>query len=293
MSKFKKILAGILTAVMAVTSVSATTLVVSAENGGSDAAKVVWVNGKDIKTKTKGSDGATTTEITRYKTLEIEAEGKYSGGKWTVAVTTEKVASADAFVKLYDEKGKLTADGKTELANAKKLASAKIKEGTITVTAGKEGGKVNVWLYEVKSKKIVNTTDIKPQSWAVTVKVAPSKISVTTEAGAAVKSGSITVGDKAATKYKVAGTAGSTKTPLTVDEKTNYTVTLAKSADSQYLTLTDNKDGTFTVEAKAAGAKNKPAKVGIVITNTESGKKAKFTVVVNAKAETSSSAAAA
>ncbi len=288
MSKFKKILAGILTAVMAVTSISATTLVASAED--TDDAKVVWVNGKDVKTTTTSSDGVKSTEITRYKTAEIEAEGTYSGGKWTVAVTTSTVADATAFVKLFDEKGKLTADGKTELANAKKLASAKIKEGTITVTAGKEGGKVKVWLYEVKGKKVVNTSTIKPTSWDVTVKVAPSKLTVQNSDSKDVKSASITVGDAAAT-YKVAATAGSTKTPLTVDTTAKYTVTLAKSTDSQYLTLTDNNDGTFKVEAKAAGAKNKAAKVGIVIKNTESGKTVKFTVTVNAKAATSSSAA--
>lgn len=277
MSKFKKIVAGILTAVMAVTSVSAVTLTASAEESP---AKVVWVNGKDIKTTTKNSDGTKNTEITRYKTAEITYEGKYSGGKWTVLVTPTTVNTVENFVALFDEKGKIKKDASADLKDAKAIASAKIKEGTITVTAGKKGGDVNVWLYEYKNKKVVNTATIKPQVWKVTAKVAATGIEVKDAKSAAVKAATVEVGEKAV--FTVAGTV---KTG-SVDAAATYTATLKKADQAANLKV-EYSNGKLTVTGVKAGDKDKDVKVAVVIKNVESGKSVTFNVTVKAKAASS------
>ncbi|MGN0597273.1 MAG: hypothetical protein ACI4J1_08105 [Ruminiclostridium sp.] len=277
MSKFKKIVAGILTAVMAVTSVSAVTLTASAEE---TPAKVVWVNGKDIKTTTKNSDGTKTTEVTHYKTTEFEYQGKYSGGKWTVLVTPTTVATVDDFVKLFDEKGKIKKDAAADLKDAKTIATAKIKEGTITVTAGKKGGDVNVWLYEYKNKKVVNADGIEPQVWKVTAKVAATGIEVKDAKSAAVKAATIEVGEKA--EFTVAGTVKSG----TVDAAATYTAELKKADQSANLKVEYDK-GKLTLTGVKAGDKDKDVKVAVVIKNVESGKSVTFNVTVKAKAASS------
>ena len=280
MSKFKKIVAGILTAVMAVTSVSAVTLTASAETPTPAPAKIVWVNGKDIKTTTKNSDGTKNTEITHYKTTEITYEGAYSGGKWTVLVTKTEIDSVEKFVALFDEKGKIKKDAAADLKDAKTIASAKIKEGTITVTAGKKGGDVNVWLYEYKNKKVVNTATIKPQSWKVTAKVAATGIEVKDAKSAAVKAATVEVGEKA--EFTVSGTV---KTG-TVDAAATYTATLKKADQAANLKV-EYADGKLTVTGVKAGDKDKDVKVAVVIKNVESGKSVTFNVTVKAKAASS------
>lgn len=111
--------------------------------------KVVWIGAKDVKAK-KGSgdfDTLMKTESFGY------VSNAYAGGKMQVAVIPKGTASdATAFAKLVVD-GKLD---KTTADNGKKIASAKLKDGVVTVTAGKEGGEVDVWIYEVKGKQIVN-----------------------------------------------------------------------------------------------------------------------------------------
>ncbi len=117
----------------------------------------VWVNGKDVKAR-KGS----TDPSYFYKTETYQATGMYAGGKWAVQVTPAQIDGKDVdlatFLSKFDEKGKFDKD----LAKAAKdLASAKIKDGKVTVTAGKKAGEIRVWVYEINSKKVaVDATSI-------------------------------------------------------------------------------------------------------------------------------------
>lgn len=144
---------------------------------------VVWVNGKDNKAS---KDGKTPASL--YKTESFDKVMMSAGGKWQVAVTDTTVTKVEDFVKLFDDKGKFD---KTTASKMKQIASAKIKEGTVTVTAGKSAGMVNVWVYEVKNKKVVASTvegnafygklegDVAPEPVEFTVKVAPGMVTTT------------------------------------------------------------------------------------------------------------------
>lgn len=143
-------------AVFASAAILATTSVTAfAEEAKTEAATnydaVVWIGAKDVKAK-KGTGDFDTL----MKTEQVGYVGPYAGGKQQVAVVKKDAASdASAFVKLLDEKGKLA---KATADEGKKIASAKMKEGVITVTAGKEGGEVDVWVYEIRNKAVVNGT---------------------------------------------------------------------------------------------------------------------------------------
>ncbi len=141
-------------AVFASAAILATTSVTAfAEETKTEAATnydgIVWIGAKDVKAK-KGTGDFDTL----MKTEQVGYVGSYAGGKWQVAVVKKDAANnANAFVELLDEKGKLA---KATADEGKKIASAKMKEGIITVTAGKEGGEVDVWVYEIRNKKVVN-----------------------------------------------------------------------------------------------------------------------------------------
>lgn len=142
---------------------------------------VVWVNGKDVK---GSKDGKTPAQL--YKTESFDKVMMSAGGKWQVAVTVVGEAGeigVEDFMKGFDDKGK-----RTDAKAAKEVASAKIKEGTVTVTAGKKAGKIQVWVYEIKSKKVVSefSTDeviknlgVNPESESFEVKVAPGMVTTT------------------------------------------------------------------------------------------------------------------
>lgn len=143
-------------AVFASAAILATTSVTAfAEETKTEAATnydaVVWIGAKDVKAK-KGTGDFDTL----MKTEQVGYVGPYAGGKWQVAVVKKGAAGdANAFVELLDEKGKLA---KATADEGKKIASAKMKEGIITVTAGREGGEVDVWVYEIRNKAVVNGT---------------------------------------------------------------------------------------------------------------------------------------
>lgn len=146
------------------------------EPGEENTDGVVWVNGKDIKANTKVTPA---TPASLYKTEQFDQVMVSAGGKWQVAVTDASIADVEAFVAKFDTKGKF--DAATAKAS-KEFASAKIKEGTVTVTAGKKAGKVNVWVYEVKNKTIVAPVEgnkyadlgVEPEYREFEVKMAPS-----------------------------------------------------------------------------------------------------------------------
>lgn len=260
------------------------------DNGGF----VVWANGKDIKAK-KSLSG----EDAYFKTDVENVTGEYSGGKWTVMVTPfysdkegQTEYTVEAFLKLFTtstegegEEGvtvytsKLTNDGKTVQKAGKALASAKIKEGKVTVTAGKTAGKFKVWIYEVKAKKVVNAGNIKPVAYGGETKYAPTSIILTTK--------------NPVTETKVAKTAkgkleeieaGKSQTYYIADSKADTTTeTVYKvTVDGKEVAVTNN---AFDVTPSSAG------KVKIVVTCEESGKKASFTVKVKAATATSGSTA--
>ncbi len=301
---FKRITAFAMATVMA----SSAAVVASADEGKQNESKytyknaavvddesfVVWANGKDIKAK-KSLSG----EDAYFKTDVENVTGQYSGGKWTVMVTpfySDKEGkteyTVEAFLKLFTtstegedkEKvtvytSKLTNDGKTVQKAGKALATAKIKEGKVTVTAGKEAGKFKVWIYEVKAKKVVNAGDIKPVDIDGETKYAPTAIVLTTK--------------NPVTETKVAKTAKEKLEEIEAGKKQTYYIADSKAdttTEPVYKVTVDGKEAkvtnnAFDVTPSAAG------KVKIVVTCEESGKKASFTVKVKAAEATSGSTA--
>lgn len=251
--------------------------------------KVVWVNGKDTKANAK-----TGTPASLYKSENYDQVMMSAGGKWQVAVTPATVATVEDFMKEFDEKGKLT-----NAKDYKELASAKIKEGTVTVTAGKKGGEINVWVYEVKAKAVVNTEQVKPEATKFTVKVAPTM--VVTAATVKVTDGAVPAIDKAE-KLEKDYAPGSEVYAYFGDKKaaTSLDATFVIMNGKEPAELTDGKfvgDG-FTAELVAAG-ENGPAvkiviaadakektKVAVAVKNVESGKIAKISTTVGKAAET-------
>lgn len=119
--------------------------------------KVVWIGAKDVKAKKDTDD-----YDTLMKSESFYHVASYSGGKIGVAVVKKATASDEAaFVKLFDEGGKLDS---TKAKEGKELASAKYKDGVVTVTAGKIPGEVDVWVYETKKvdgkTQVVNATTL-------------------------------------------------------------------------------------------------------------------------------------
>lgn len=277
-------------------------------NGGTPAEAVVWVNGKDVKDDKKTKD---VNEEKLYKTYKFDQTMVSAGGKWAVAVTPDTVNTVDAFLKEFDSKGKLK-----NASEYKKYASAKIKEGTVTVTAGKEAKSINVWVYEVKSKVIVasqaakvfdadnpylnafkdedgKAVVVEPKSKKVDVKVAPTMAITTTET-------KITDGVvKAFTPAKLAKSyePGDTVTVYFGDKKNDT------SADATFV-LWDSKnkkelgtDGVYTeagaytatlvaadeetgvgahVDIAIAATADKSTKITVQVKNEQSGKIAKI-----------------
>lgn len=225
----------------------------------------VWANGKDIKANEKKG-----IEEKLYKTATLDYSGLYSGGKWTVMTTTTAVDDLDAFMALFNEKGQLTAEAKTDQKAAKNIASAKLKEGTITVTAGKSAGTFNVWLYEVKSKTVVNTDAIKPVKFTGITKAAANTVAVVSEADMA---GTV-VTDKNALVKKLDLAVGKAQTVYVADTKAEV------DADAIYTVSSDNEAVTAEINGRAititASEAVKSAKV--TITNAESGKSLKLAV---------------
>lgn len=225
----------------------------------------VWANGKDIKANEKKG-----IEEKLYKTATLDYSGLYSGGKWTVMTTTTAVDDLDAFMALFNEKGQLTAEAKTDQKAAKNIASAKLKEGTITVTAGKSAGTFNVWLYEVKSKTVVNTDAIKPVKFTGITKAAANTVVVVSEADMA---GTV-VTDKNALVKKLDLAVGKAQTVYVADTKAEV------DADAVYTVSSDNEAVTAEINGRAititASEAVKSAK--ITITNAESGKSLKLAV---------------
>lgn len=251
--------------------------------------KVVWVNGKDTKANAK-----TGTPASLYKSENYEQVMMSAGGKWQVAVTPATVATVEDFMAEFDNKGKIT-----NAKDYKELASAKIKEGTVTVTAGKKGGEINVWVYEVKAKAVVNNEQVKPVATKFTVKVAPTM--VVTATPVKVTDGAVPAiakADKLEKSYapsdEVYAYFGDKKSATSLDA----TFVLMNGKDPAE--LTDGKfvgDG-FTAELVAAG-ENGPAvkiviaadakektKIAVSVKNVESAKVAKISTTVGKAAET-------
>lgn len=255
--------------------------------------KVVWVNGKDTKASKDG-----TIPASLYKTEQFDQVMMSAGGKWQVAVTDSTIETVEAFI----EK---TKDGKFDAATAKaskEFASAKIKDGTVTVTAGKKAGTVNVWVYEVKNKAVVNDTfgeaKVEPKATAFTVKVAPTMV---TTAGKTTVEGNAIKAIASPTKLEKGYDAGSEVTVYFGDKKADASVdatyVLWDSKNKKALELTDGKyvkEGEYTAELVAAADGVGPAvkitidakatektKIDVQVKNVESGKIAKIAPKVN------------
>lgn len=300
---FKRITAAAMAVVMAASAtvvasadgdeVQTTKYVYKNASNFDDGSFIVWANGKDIKAKKSKSE-----QDEYFKTDVENVVENYSGGKWTVMVTPYKDESTNTaydvenFLKLFTSSttgegenkvtvysSKLTSEGKAVQKAGKQLATAKIKEGKITVTAGKTAGKFQVWIYEVKAKQIVysNVSDgqVDPFCIGGETKMAATAIALTT---------TNPVADgvaKKITKSKLADIkVGEERTYYIADTK-NDTVT-----DLVYNVTVDGKevklgaDNSFTVKPTATG------KLKITVTCEESGKKASFSAKVVAAAKT-------
>jgi len=267
----KRIAALAMAATMAVTAAAVVTSADETETAETKYDFTVWANGKDVKANEKKG-----ISEQLYKTATLDYSGLYSGGKWTVMTTTVEVNDVDAFMALFDEKGKLTADAKADQKEAKNIASAKLKEGTITVTAGKEAGEFNVWLYEVKNKAVVNTDAIKPVKFAGIAKAAANSIVVVETAD---KAG--TAVDKKTDALKEIGVTVGAETVVYVADTKN-----AVDADATYTVESASEKVTASIDGKAITVSATEAvKSKITITNTESGKKVNVTVKATAAAE--------
>lgn len=280
---FKKVLAIFLAAITLITASAITTISFAEEATPCDFN--VWVNGKDTKANT-----AKNIVASYYKTATKQHTGYYMGGKWTVLVTPSDVDTVSEFIALFDadKKTALTDTGKTAAANAKKIATAKIKDGLITVTAGKEAGLANVWVYEVNNKTIVNDTsvegkEIEPKCYTICTKTAASSIVLTTTA-ANLGTGKILV-DKARSESKIIctlnnGAESQTATVVYIGDKkidaTASTYTVANSDATIATAVYSAEAGTITVTPVKDG------KTTVTVTNTQSGKTAKLAVTVAA-----------
>lgn len=276
---FKRITSLAMAAVMAASAAITANAADAYENANNttDTAFTVWANGKDVKAKK-----ATDQKDHYYKTDFIDYEGAYTGGKWTVVVTTTETTDVLKLFNTTKDSGgndvyssKMTDAGKTEVKEAKEIASAKIKEGRITVTAGKKAGEFKVWLYEVKAKKIVNTTTVKPVSFSGETFVAANSLSLS--ASKVAEDGDTGL-LKAAAKSKLADIkSGEKVTYYIADAKNNitpscaYTATVTINGTKQEVTVSDNEI-SFTPSAEG--------KAKITVTCEESGKKGTFSVKV-------------
>lgn len=240
----------------------------------------VWANGRDIKDdkKTLYID-----ETAQYKTGELQHIAMFTGGKWNVVVTDSTVSTVSQFLNMFDDKGKFTDPNAKE---TKQIASAKIKDGTITVTGGKKAGRVNIWVYEINQKQIIYLPQysVAPKMYAAEVKMAPSSPVLAEEGSFTYRV--LNKGAKAVSKLTLAygaGTSDSVKLELgdkkdTPDITTAYTVDYKnadKTTDASVVRVRISADNsTVTVTPTGVG------KSTVSIINTQSGKAAKLTVEV-------------
>ncbi len=242
---------------------------------------IVWAGGRDVKANAKNG-----TPAVRYKTMTYRNVGNYSGGKWAVAVTPEEIDQANEFIALF-KNGKLTANGKEIAAEAKKIASAKIKEGNITVTAGKKAGRVQVWVYELKKNPETGKNEVVSDAASG---IAPMRKTVEVRAAAAspvladpddIMTGVLQTGKKAVTKLNLVykeGTSSQTSETLKIadkktafDRSTGFTVSVKGDEGVVHARLSS---GTLTINPLKAG------KATVTVTNMQSGKSAKVSVTV-------------
>lgn len=268
---FKRIAATAMAATMAATAVSVTTITAAAKTQ-TTYDFTVWANGKDVKANAKKN-----IEEALYKTATLEHEGMFSGGKWAVMVTDDTIAEAEDLVDCFTDKGALTTDAKQMQKDMKNVASAKIKDGKITVTAGKEAGEFFVWVYEIKNKAVVNTETVTPTCYKGITKMAPGSLNVTDEEDnmdAAVKTKyankTVTV-DEATTLYIC-------DTKAEIDP--NATITVTCDTESVEIGTVSKKPHAFTITASEPVKKFK-----VTITCAESGKKMSLTLSAVAAVE--------
>lgn len=241
-------------AILATTSVTAFAEEKVEPTGNYD--KVVWIGAKDVKAK-KGTGDYDTL----MKSESFAHVANYSGGKIGVAVVKKATASDEAaFVKLFDEKGKLDS---AKAKEGKDLASAKYKDGVVTVTAGKNPGEVDVWVYETKKvdgkMTVVNASNLATgagqsmnKTGSATVK--PTKYEFTVKAAV--------TGPQFVIK-PASGDVQGIKAPTDTDknigtiEKGAKTVELAIKADAEKATIyiadkkvEASKDNTWTILAE-------------------------------------------
>ncbi|MCM1335457.1 MAG: hypothetical protein NC084_05580 [Bacteroides sp.] len=292
--RYIALLTAVVTAASAASSVSAETWIIPGTSGSTSTTGPVfsyasefsvWANGRDIKDDKKTTD---VDETAKYKTGEIQHIAMSTGGKWNVAVTDTSISTASQFMGLVDAKGKFTDPNAKEV---KQIASAKIKDGTITLTAGKQAGSVNVWVYEINQKQVIYLPErnVVPKCYSAEVKLAPSSPTLAEVGDVTMRK--LNTGAKAVTKLTMAYNDGSRATQeskqLALGDKkdspditSGYTVTYKNGDKTETPTVVQARvsadNATVTITPTGVG------KTTLNIVNIQSGKAAKLTVEVKA-----------
>ncbi len=209
------------------------------------------------------------------------------GSKDYSKITLETKLSASSYT---DAKGKtkqgklgfvvLTSDSGVSFNKTTHKVNSKSHKGIATVSnkgvvSAKAPGTVYVYAYD--------TGSFKTEMFTINVLAAPTKVMITKVAGSSdkknlIKKTSLVTGDEQ--KFYILGTGKSGA----VDAGTVYSVVLEGNADSVLIASkvqTDDEGAPFfTLTAKKPADSSKATNAKVTIVNQESGKKAKFTVVV-------------
>lgn len=242
-----------------------------------------WVYPGDENNSGNQSGSQSDSGILNGGTKKVWAGGSKDYSK----ITLETKLSASSYT---DAKGKtkqgklgfvvLTSDSGVSFNKTTHKVNSKSHKGIATVSnkgvvSAKAPGTVYVYAYD--------TGSFKTEMFTINVLAAPTKVMITKVAGSSdkrnlIKKTSLVTGDEQ--KFYILGTGKSGA----VDAGTVYSVVLEGNADSVLIASkvqTDDEGAPFfTLTAKKPADSSKATNAKVTIVNQESGKKAKFTVVV-------------
>lgn len=227
----------------------------------------VVVCGNAVKKK-EGSVVTASSVFTAY--TDVLASYQYkTDNKGRIKGSTGKVVAG---LTMSDIRPTLTNKGKIVDAEASKIATAKIKNGVVTVNAtGKMSGTVYLWIIDTGRKGMFETCPI-------TVKLLPKKMVIVDQGGQKITKPFVENGGSLV--VQVQGMVGTVKA-----ESGTYTATVNSNSNSYVKVepIIGTKD-LFTITG--TGLKNgKDTQAGITFICAENGKKVKLMVTVKNKTE--------
>lgn len=193
---------------------------------------------------------------------DITPSYQYTINNDKIKAATGKVIAG---LTLSDKKPNLV-KGKIVDASATKIATAKVKNGVVTVTAtGKAGGTIYLWIMDTGKQKNYECCPIH-------VKLAPKKMEIQNTSGSKLKNLTLAAG-VSETVY-VVGWSGETKT-----EDCTYTATVDAKSQSFLKVEPGEHIGQFKITALKHG-NGKKTNTAVTFTCDQNGKKLKFTVTI-------------